>query len=73
MFDDVNVEKLLEQDPEFNEFVREACFVAMTADKKQGNAFIGSLYSFWSIGMSKEQVADWIKSQMRIQRPPSQE
>jgi hypothetical protein len=61
VFESVDVKKILEQDDDFREFAKEALLVNMLM-LPESRQFISALYSFYNIGMTKEQVIQWIKT-----------
>jgi len=66
--DNINWNKVAEQEPEFVEFCKMALwtFTLNTVDKD----FIKSMYSFYQIGMTSEQVSQWMSLNNRMNRPP---
>lgn len=61
MFGKIDYKKLIEQDPQFKEFIQEVLVQMFTADQ-QGYDFLSSVHSFYNIGMTAEQVAQWVRN-----------
>lgn len=61
MFEPIDARKLIEQDEEFKKFVQEVIIDVFLYDKNARN-MVGSIHSFYQIGMTPQQVAKWIKS-----------
>lgn len=57
----MDIDKLLEQEPEFKTYLQELAFKMLT-DQKDSHVFIGAVYSFYVSGMTTSQVQQWIKS-----------
>jgi hypothetical protein len=61
MFDKIDFNKLMEQDPAFKTYVQEVLVAMFTADQ-EGHAFLASVHGFYNIGMTVEQVAQWVRN-----------
>lgn len=61
MFGKIDYKKLMEQDPEFKKFIQEVLVEMFTADQ-QGHDFLASVHSFYNIGMTVEQVSQWVRN-----------
>lgn len=57
----IDLKKLLAQDPEFKQFAAEV-MIAFMLSHKDTKGLIMSVYGFYQIGLSTEQVAQWIKT-----------
>lgn len=56
----IDLKKMLEQDESFRDFTKES-LLGMISGDKSGQDLLQSIYSFYNIGMTPEQVADWIR------------
>lgn len=61
MFGKIDYVKLMKQDPEFKKFVEEVLVAMFTADQ-EGHAFLQSVHGFYNIGMTVEQVSQWVRN-----------
>lgn len=61
--DGLDIRKLLEQEPEFAEYAKEALFQGFV---KADNDFLRGLYNFYMIGSTPEQVAQFIANSMLL-------
>ena len=61
MFDSIDPKKLVEQDPDFKKYLAEACLAIMLYDKGAA-PFIASVHSFYSIGMSTQDLVQWVRN-----------
>lgn len=61
MFDKINFKKLMEEDPAFKEYVK-ACLLEMFMLEEDNNTFLASVHGFYSIGMTEEQVIQWVRN-----------
>lgn len=60
-FDKIDYKKLMEQDPEFKEFVKDILLEMFMLDK-ESQGFLASVHGFYNIGMTREQVAQWVRN-----------
>lgn len=67
MTDDIDFKKLLDQEPEFAGFAKDALYEGMLAINTE---VIKGIWSFYQIGMTSQQVAQWMKTNMQINKPP---
>lgn len=61
MFDKVDYKKLMEQDPEFKQFVTDVLLEMFLADS-DARPFLTSVHGFYNIGMDKAQVVQWVRN-----------
>jgi len=59
MYDDINFKKMLEQEPELKAYFQEVLMLVFMADKNSHD-LVKSIYNFREIGMTADQVAQWI-------------
>lgn len=62
---EIDFKLLLEQEKEAKDFVRDILYEFMTTDK-EAKEMIKTIYSFYQIGMTVEQVINWMKSIKRF-------
>lgn len=72
MFDEIDPVKMLEQEPELKEYFKDVIYQVMIADNGVRD-MVSSVVNFRNIGMTTEQVAEWIKGMQRFQKPPEEE
>jgi hypothetical protein len=58
---DLNAKALVEQDPEFKEYAKDA-LLELFLSNKNTLPMIGALHGFYQTGMTQQQVAQWFKS-----------
>lgn len=51
----------MEEDPAFKEYVK-ACLLEMFMLEEDNNTFLASVHGFYSIGMTEEQVIQWVRN-----------
>lgn len=61
MFGRIDYKKLMEEDPEFKKFVQTVLLEMFMSDQ-EGHAFLASVHSFYNIGMTVEQVSQWVRN-----------
>lgn len=61
MFGQIDYKKLMEEDPAFKEFVQNILLEMFMSDK-EGHSFLASVHSFYNIGMTQQQVAQWVRN-----------
>lgn len=61
MFDRIDYKKIMAEDPEFKNFIQEVLLEMFTADK-EGHQFLASVHAFYNIGMTVEQVSQWVRN-----------
>lgn len=61
----VDYKLLLEQEKGAKEFVSDVVYEFMTTNK-ESREIIKTIYSFYQIGMTVEQVVTWMKSMQRL-------
>lgn len=66
---DVDFKKLLDEDPAFKTFAEQAALAIMTADRRQAGNIMGTMLSFYNMGMTSEQVGEWFKNVQRFTPP----
>lgn len=60
---DIDIKKILDQDPEFKKFATDAVLEAFLLLNKE---ILTAMYSFYSIGMTSKQVAQWIRTNQHL-------
>lgn len=63
MTDDIDYRKLAKQEPEFEVFAKQAVFDFMNLASPD---MLKAIYSFWAIGMTQQQVHDWLKIYIKL-------
>lgn len=61
----VDVKLLIEQEPEFKQFLQETVLAVLMADNT-GIEMAGAVYNFYNIGLTPQQVADWLRGMQRF-------
>jgi hypothetical protein len=63
---DVDFKKLMDEDPEFKTFAQQAALAIMIADRRQAANIMGTMLSFYNMGMTADQVGEWFKNIQRF-------
>lgn len=66
---DVDFNKMLDQDPEFKRFAEASALKMILADRANAGQLLGSIYSFYNMGMTVEQMGEWFKNLRTFTNP----
>lgn len=53
--------RLLQEDKEFEKFVRDVAYEMLMLNNKQASDLVASIYSFYQMGMTTTDIANWMR------------
>lgn len=66
MFPNIDYVKMLEQEPEFKKYCQSIALDMILLEGKGMEGFMTTLFSFYNIGMTLEQVHEWLVQMKRF-------
>jgi len=72
MYEDIDFKKMVEQEPDLKAYFSEVLVKVFLADKNS-REMLKAIYNFRNIGMTTEQVADWVIGMQKFNPPEEEE